>query len=71
MRVLTILALLMVTCAAYSSETYFSGSTQITKLQAMRKLIENQNASILRCNEVILTEKATLKNKPRVAGTTK
>lgn len=66
MRTLTILAILMTALATQANEKFFGeDNKEITKLQAIRKLIENEQANILRCNLVMLTDKATLKNRPK------
>lgn len=61
-----LLAMSALSALAARAETYSHNNQQITKLQAIRKLIENENATILRCNEVMLTDKATLKNRPKL-----
>ncbi len=65
MRLLIILASLMAAIAA-KAETYQHGSKDITKLEAIKTLLREPNATVLRCSPVMLTEKATLKNRPKV-----
>jgi len=48
------------------AETYHNASGDvITKLEAMKSLIQKPDAKIVKCQEVIMSEKGTIKNKPK------
>jgi hypothetical protein len=56
---------------ANDREMYLIGSgpdrVSTTKLGAMRALLSDANTVVYRCNEVELTEKATIRNKKKLA----
>ena len=61
----SILALVLISSIAGAETTFVVNGKPSDKLGAMRALLSNPNAQVLKCNDVMLTEKATLKNKPK------
>lgn len=61
-----LLALATLIAAGQSrAETFTHQGQEIARIEALRLLLANPNAKVLRCNEVELTEKATLRNKKK------
>lgn len=61
-----LLALATLIAAGQSrAETLTHQGQEIARIEALRLLLANPNAKVLRCNEVELTEKATLRNKKK------
>lgn len=56
---LTILSISILVSAA-KAETYSVNGQQSTKVEALKALIANPNASVTRCQDVTLSPKATL-----------
>lgn len=51
-----------------NAETYHNANGDvITKLEAMKSLIQKPDAKIVKCQEVIMSDKGTIKNKPKAS----
>lgn len=57
------IALIASSITANAETTYVINGKSVTKLEALRVLLKDSNASVQRCADIELTDKATLKNK--------
>ena len=60
-----ILGAILLSAALAQAESYYHNGKEVTKLSAIKQLINEPSAQIMRCNDVMLTDKATLKNRPK------
>ncbi len=61
--VLTVAGIIFVGNFALAEKTYRIGDKTVTKVEALKTLINDPKADVVQCSSVELTENATMKNK--------
>lgn len=63
MKSVVVIGMLLIGSYSHAEQSFTINGREGTKLEALKALIANPEAKVVRCNDVELTEKATLKNK--------
>lgn len=64
MKKLILVSILLASVQGFTAEkTYFVGDKEVSKVDALRALINNPKTVVTQCQQVELTDKATLRSK--------